>query len=396
MNCVVLKKGKYFNYSYSSLRWDPWGQPTEYKIIVCESWQQGFKLAKELGHDMVLFVDSGTVFNDVDAFAESLKTYPHQGLIGHIIDPLDKDKFYSLHPQCFLINVNQFDEDVFADGEFVYPSVQRSSQNIHDEYTPLWLKPMEGQHFKAHTQNDFGQKILARQLMQNKIVSNWHQKIRDNKIYLYRDEIRDDWLQRQQCYVDLAEKHLWILNNQPTRFIDSEHLISPASGLFWMLGTTADSIDLVDISHWQLKLVQSMIDSWDGAEYGKFVYNFIVKNKIRHVQFDCFMSDTAKLELLSNKQRFCEYVDQKFAEQLKTFSTTPENFINQWKIIKHKQISLNHENMVDWLLQANLSNTTGIWLSNILEYKYTWIKSTDKDIQQCKNRIVEFGCKVEL
>jgi hypothetical protein len=394
MDCVVIRKGKYFHYSYSSVRWNRWGAPTNYDIIICNDWKEGLEKSQADNKNLVLFIDSGTVFNDIEDFVEKLKTYPHQGLIGHIIDPLDKNKFYSLHPQCFLLDVKKFQSDIFDNGDFVVPDSQRSEQNIHDDYTPLWLKPGKNPSSTA-IQSEFGQKIISQQICRNEIVSNWHQKIRDNKIFLYRDEIRDTWIASQKSYLDLAEQHLWVLNNQPMRSIDTNHLISPASGLFWMIGTTAENIDLVDISRYQLDLAKNLVDHWNGIDYGSFVYDFIVRRKIRHIQLDVTMSDSDKLKLLSDKNSFCKYVNDRFISQLEIFSISLDEFTQMWQQIRNKKISYNLENMVKWLLDANLSADTGIWLSNILDYKYTWIKSSDKDIEDCQAKLKKIGCRVE-
>jgi hypothetical protein len=394
MTCIVIRRGKYFNYTYASVRWNTWGEPTKYNILVCDDWHSGFCQAKRLDKKLVLFLDSGTVFNNIESFVESIKTYPHQGLVGHIIDPLDHSKFYSLHPQCFLMNITEFESEVFVDGEFTSPAVERSKKNIHDNYTPLWVKPVDGPVILS-TQQEFGQKILASHLSNNKVVSNWHQKLRDNKIYLYRNEIRDNWIQSQKSYTNLAEEHVWILNNQPVKPMVGNKLISPASGTYWMTGTGADCIDLVDISHRQIQLAQELIKNWDGNDYGSFVYDFIIKNKLRHLQFDINFDSQQKIQLISSKDKFCKYVNEKFQQQLALLSIEADQFVYIWQQVKIKKISFYKKNMIDYLLETNLDSDCALWLSNIFEYKYTWIKSTHDEISACKEKIKLSGCQVQ-
>lgn len=393
MDCIIIRTGKYFNYTYASTRWDAWGTPTDYEILICSCWQDGFQQARNLGKKSVLFLDSGTVFNDINDFVKKIRSYPHQGLIGHIIDPLDTKKFYSLHPQCFLMDVQNFDIDMFDDGVYQAPTVERSGSNIHDNYTPLWLKSVPGDYTPMY-QDKFGQKILARQLSQGKIVSNWHQKLRDNKIYLYRNDIRDSWIQKQQSYIDMAEQHLWILNNQLVDRIDVKHLISPASGVFWMAGSDAETIDLVDISQWQIALVENLINHWDGHDYGSFVRDFVIKNKIKHLQFDVAMEQADKVKLLVDKDRFCEYVNSRFREQIQGLGIDPGNFSDHWDKVRRKKITLHLTNMVNYLLKTDLGPDYGVWLSNILDYKYTWVKSTAEQIQICREYLTDSCCHV--
>jgi len=391
MISVVIKKGKYFNYTYGSVRWDKWGTPINNPIIVCDDWKQGLAQARLLDNNLTLFVNSGTVFNDIQKFLDDLNNYPHRGLIGHIIDPIDDSKFYSLHPQCFLLDCKKFDDDIFDDSEFARPLVERSKLNIHDNYTPLWLRPLGGVHSIAQ-QDSFGQKILAQQLSQNKIVSNWHQKLRDNKIYLYREELRDNWIMSQQSYIELAEKQLWIFNNQNLDFIDCERLISPASGLFWMIGNNARVIDLLDISASQIDLVKKMVREWNGNDYGSFVYNFVISNKIQHFQLDTPMSESDKIKLISNKKSFCSYVNDQFKKQLNDFSISLTDFQKLWPLITNKKISYSVTDMIHYLLSTDLRATDGVWLSNILEYKYAWIKHDHQKIQECKDRLIQAKC----
>lgn len=393
MNCIVIKKGKYFHFTYSSVRWNQYGRPTDYNILTCEDWKEGLRQVQS--QDLVLFIDSGTVFHDIESFVKDLEIYPHQGLIGHIIDPLDSSKFFSLHPQCFLLDPKKFSENIFVDEMFDAPATDRSERNIHDDYTPLWLRPGKGS-VTPSVQTDFGQKIIAQQIASGKIVSNLHQKLRGNKIFLYRDELRDDWIEKQKPYFDLAEKHLWILNNQPTTPMDTPHLVCPASGLYWMLELVCDRIDLVDISKHQLDLAKNLVAYWDGVNYGNFVHNFLKKNKVhhRHLQFDTEMEESDKLGLIANKQYFCQYVNDRFMKKLNEYNISPGEFIQHWSCMSQKKISYHNTNMVDWLMSAELSSASGVWLSNIMHYKYTWLKSTEAEILRCQDRLTEIECRV--
>jgi len=70
---------------------------------------------------------------------------------GHILD--FNDEWYWLHPQFFVVNIRQWkalgrpDFGMFngAKTTIDLPNSTRSSENVHDGYTPLWLKPQPGQ-----------------------------------------------------------------------------------------------------------------------------------------------------------------------------------------------------------------------------------------------------------
>ena len=282
----IIRKEKYFNFTYASIRFGPFGPQTDFPIIVCDTWKEGFEQAKKQNYKYAVFCNSGTVFNDINDFQEKIKNYPHKGLIGHIVDPLVKDEFFSLHPQCFLLELDKFSSEDFEDGEFETYGITRSDKNIHDNYTPLWI--CANQRIRVKTsQTKFGQKLIAAQLNNKLIVSNWHQKLRDNKIYLYTPELYVKWMDEQQDYLNLAEKQLWITNNQPLSFTDASHLVSPASGLFWIISAITKSVEkitLVDISLPQIELARELINNWDGNNYSEFVFNFVKNKQLKHLQ----------------------------------------------------------------------------------------------------------------
>ena len=377
MYAIVILKRKYFNLTYASVRFNPYGQPTKYPIIICEDWKSGFEQAKTQGYNQTLFCDSGTVFKDIDEFLEKLDNYPHQGVIGHIIDPLIENEYFSLHPQCFLLDVNKFSNECFDEGSFESYEILRSEINIHDNYTPLWVRP--GKNKITGYQSKFGQKIIAAQLDNGQLVSNWHHKLRDNKIYLYRPEIYDNWINLQQEYSNLAEQQLWITNNQDLTFADADHLISPAAGLFWIISAITKSINkitLCDISKNQIALAQALIDGWDGANYGEFVFNFIKNKKLKHLQFDKPLTPLEKLRIYK-KEKFCQLVDGIFKQQISAHNLSEKEFQEKWNKVKTIPIDIINDNIVKQITSGNITLTPAstIWISNILDYKYTWINS---------------------
>ena len=382
MYAIVILKGKYFNFTYASVRFDGHGQPTAYPIIVCADWKTGFEQAKQQGHTRVLFCNSGTVFKDINDFMKQIDNYPHRGLIGHIIDPLVEGEFFSLHPQCFLLDVDKFSGECFEDGEFESYNIVRSDKNIHDNYTPLWIRA--GNTKIRQQQNKFGQRLIATQLKNKLMVSNWHQKLRNNKRNLYTKELCNDWLTLKQEYINLAEQQLWITNNEMLSFIDSSHLISPASGLFWMMSAATKSlgkITLIDISKTQIELAQELIKNWNGVDYGAFVFDFVKNRKLKHLQFDKPLSSLEKIQI-QKKDYFCQKVNDIFKKQLIDLDLTTQDFQESWNKITTIPINIVNDSIINQINAGyvKLDNNSSIWLSNILDYKYTWLTSTTEEI----------------
>jgi hypothetical protein len=396
MYAIVILKGKFFNFTYASIRFNQYGQQTSYPIIVCDDWKSGFDQAKKQKYNRVLFCDSGTVFKDINDFLSQIKNYPHQGLIGHIMDPLIAGEYFSLHPQCFLLDLDKFSDDCFDDGEVETYEIVRSNDNIHDDYTPLWVRA--GNNKIKIQQTKFGQKLIANQLKNKRIVSNWHRKLRDNKIYLYRSEIYDRWFTLQQDYITMAEQQLWITNNQDLLFKDTKHLISPASGLFWIMSAIAKSIDkitLVDISKTQIELAQLLVNTWNGVNYSEFVFNFIKQKKLKHLQFEKPLSPLEQLQV-QKREYFCQRVDELFQQQLTAHNLTKEEFQARWANIKKIPIDIINDNIVNQINSKHITLTADctIWISNILDYKYTWLKSTVEEIELFNSILKSSGAHV--
>jgi hypothetical protein len=364
----VILDGTYKNLSLASIRFEKFGSLTKYPIIECTSWVEGFLKAQDYSH--IVFLSSGTVFTDIEKFINMLNNYPHQGLIGHITD----NGNFSLHPQCFLLETKLFTVDDFNVADYDV-SVIRSDKNIHHDYTPLWLRP--GTEIKHYNGRDFGERLIAAQLSRGYIVVNWNNSIRQFKQYLYTSEQADAYIQSQQDYFDLAENQLWVLNNETIEAAPKhKHLVCPASGLFWMLNlinTKIESIDLVDISRPQLQLAKELLDKWDGVDYGTFVYDFIKRNQIVHYNLENPNLSKQERVLLLKRSVFVNRVNTIFAQHM------PEDFSIRWQKDKTKQIKFYNQDIIDFLKTA--SGEFDIWLSNILNYKYTMLKHSITELQ---------------
>jgi hypothetical protein len=215
---------------------------------------------------------------------------------------------------------------------------------------------------------------------------------------LYREEIYQRWLESQQKYIDLAESQLWITNNQKLFYKDTKHLISPASGLYWIMSAVTQDIDkitLVDISKNQIELATLLVNQWDGTNYSEFVFNFIKDKKLTHLQFDQPLSPLERLQM-QKKEYFCQRVDNLFQQQLDNVNLTKDEFQTKWANIKNILFNIINDNIVSQVNSGavTLDTTTTIWLSTILDYKYTWFKSTAEEIDQFSNILKSSGAQI--
>jgi hypothetical protein len=361
---VVLLNGPKQYLTLATVQYDKYGQRNRQHIIKCDSWQQGFEQACNQGFTHALFVKNGTVFNDWDAWSHLLNSYPHQGLVGHIIWHPGQQAY--LDDQCWFMDLEQFDLEDFSTSIIQQPVPVRSEKNLHDDYTPMWIKPSGN--IETFESNQFGQGLIAKQLSNNRSVVNWNNAARSIKQFEYNDGDAKSWL---KDYINLAETQLWVLNNEQISVEPVAHLVTPGAGLYWVLHKChpdVNVIDIVDISQTQLDFCKHLQDTWDGHDYGQFVWNYIKKNNLVHYELD--RQDLTPLERLYFKKQkyFVEYVNAAFEKLVKQAGI--DDFNSAWANSKC-QINIASGNLAEYVIPKGAR----AWMSNILNYKYTLIAS---------------------
>jgi len=378
---IVLKNGDHNNITKAGILFDKYGTKTQEKIIYCDSWKQGFLEAKKQGYTEALFVDSGTVIIDWKSFKNIIQTYPSRDLIAHLI--WQADSFPKIHDQCWFANLQIFDENDFDPLDIDCPIPIRSDRNLHEDYTPLWIKP--GKKRVSFKSEFFGQNLIAKQLDRGQGVLNWNNSIRELKYFLYRDT---DW--KQNCniwfneYINLSESQLWILNNEDIDVVDVSSMLTPGSGLFWMMNFISQrltELQIVDISHIQTKFCQTLIEQWDGDDYGSFAWDFIQNNRLSHYEIDqANLSDLSRLKLRS-KTYFVDHVNNFFNCTIEKFDI--RDFKARWNQARqNKKITVCQGDLIDWVLDGKSKNIEYIWKSNILSYKWTMLHNTENKIKK--------------
>lgn len=356
---VILKEPGYY-LTLGTVRYGQWGERNQQPIITCESWIEGFNIARNRGFTHALFVKSGTVFRDWEKWCELINKYPHQGLVGHIIWHPGHHPY--LDDQCWFMNLAKFTESDFNSDTIQQPIPMRSKNDLHDDYTPLWLRPTDSTETFASTA--FGQGLIAQQLNNNRSVVNWNNAARDIKKFAYKNEDVLIWFSE---YIGLAETQLWVFNNEPITVSASRYLVAPGSGLYWMLHKChpeVEAIDIVDISKTQIDFCNHVQKNWDGSDYGQFVWDYITKHNLIHYELDrTNLSRTDRL-LFKKQKVFVDYVNKVFAETVKQAGIV--DFKNAWTNSKCK-VKITLGNLVEYTIPRNAR----VWMSNILDYKYT-------------------------
>lgn len=361
---VVVLRGKNLNLTLASIKFSYWGSSTNTEITVVDTWEEVF-LKYQTG--LVLFVKSGTVFTDFVEFSNKINQYPHQGLIGHLVH---KDGSCYLDDQCFLLDIEKFTSDDFLIEPHTMVNVVRSNQNIHHDYTPLWVKKDIGEHSQ---QGQFGTKLLDKHLRTNKVAVNWNHKFRNIKKFLYNDILVTEYLQTQKKYISMCQNQLWLLNNEPIILFNQDTFTGPASGLFWIFNfacTTTKTFDIVDISKPQLELAKNIWKNWNGLDYGNFVaYN--IDTKLNFQVDDTSLSKVDFLKL-KNRNRLANYLQSKFDALCPV-----DDFVEKWQQAKlTKRITFKNGDLLDYPLNGK------VWASNISNFKYTLLTHSYEKVEE--------------
>jgi len=149
-----------------------------------------------------------------------------------------------------------------------------------------------------------------------------------------------------------------------------------------ILEPATQHIQIVDISLTQIKFCTELWNNWNGIDYGNFVWNFIVQNKLVHYELDNpNLTPLGRLKLRS-KKTFVEYVNQKF------HSIMDENFESSWLTAKQtKTVDFCNDNLINWVLHNDVDKYDDIWCSNILNYKWTLLHTTVDDYKNFQAKL---------
>jgi hypothetical protein len=365
----------------ASVLYDEFGKKRKIPIFTCTTWQEAFEYAHINEYQRVLFLDSGTVILDWKKWQSQIEQYPHNGFIAHI-KYHSTDTVPDIDDQAFFLDLQYFPKSIAEYQPESVCSILASNKHIHHDYTPLWIKP--GPEQIKSTPKNFLQKLVYYHLNENKkTIVNWHQKLRDNKIYLYNNNnpyYQSLWVDYFNQYKNIAEGQLWIFNNEklPNQSVTGK-ILTPGSGLFWMLcaiDQNCTKITICDISKNQVNFCSKLWEDWNGRDYGGFVVDFMSEHNVKHFQLDDpALGKEERVKMLSKKY-LKTYVNAKFEELLETYNV--DNFVGKWTGAKFKPVDFYNQSILD----QDLTKYDAIWCSNILDYKWTLLNHNKECVDQ--------------
>jgi hypothetical protein len=374
---------------------------TGYDVLVGDDEDELLRIASSGSYTHAVVTLMGTIWGDNEEFYLLLdeKVKEDWFLMGHILDK--KSAYYELHPQCYVINLTQYqslghpdigNRILYTDHEQLVPI--RSEENYHDDYTPIWIRA--GHDRKIFEHKCHGWNILRLAFENNLTVLTFTEDFRNSKRYFYPDD--DDSVKHQSKFyleTTVASRH-WInpfgTSRLPCNTLQGplKNLVTTCNGLDWIFylknygfehGT---KVKFVDYNMMFLEFTKRLL-SWDGVDYIKFLNEFGQEK----TEFLGLPNDTwygIKYGLEERWHEFKETVDWEstWAEikQKVTFEFCYKDFL-------HEEVGHN------WIDSTYNNQRTLINLSHVFSYHSTAIFYTllyrlqleNKTIDQLKNTV---------
>lgn len=214
---------------------------------------------------------------------------------GHI---LHRNGYYHLHPQFFCVNVKVYQEWAQGlepqSGTVKSVPVQRSDENMHDDYTPVWLQPIQGDIEDTGAPDGFASRFIAWLMSKGHKVVNIPWDIRANKVYSYVDYSHEDirkfikdsnyrcldsgvsqFLDYMRRNLEALDKGFYPVNTEPFTQFNRNDIefglfagvcggIKPAIITYQPCFTRDVKVILFDISHMAIEWQKWLRKHWDG------------------------------------------------------------------------------------------------------------------------------------
>lgn len=332
-------------------------------------------------------------------------------IIGHILDY--KEDYCGLHTQCLLVNLDyyrKFNKPAFGRTKQLepinLPVPIRSKKDIHDNYTPYWLRT-SGK-YKKYIPMYEGWNFINISLRNNLTIFNWASPLRALKKYYYPNKTSRDTILKD-C--ELYDKHYPVFYYN-TEFINSKslykdkinikHLYCVAAGLkpnvlLRIFNFNKDTtITYFDFSKNSLFMKEYIRNNWNGSDYIDFIQD--VRNKFNMLELD----NHTKIKNIAS-------INKQWAHILSFWDNDISLFKKDWNIYKHLPHRYIHCNVVTnpypLLKYINCEPESVIWWSNVFFTHYSCyniefkLQKNMKDIYQkwitelnkCNPNLLIFG-----
>lgn len=283
-------------------------------------------------------------------------------LVGHILDR--KEKYYELHRQHFIINVEKWKElgaPSFTTQEVgSVTEVKRSQDNFHDDYTPTWIETKNVQNIKK-TKLRYGGHVISEFLKAGLRVRPFENKERSDKNFVYYDE-------SEQISNALSIAHL----SQPNSFYYPK-ATSHKEKIFWRCYPTYLSVANGIESLYRIKNVYPWINEiifYDVSLPALIFTELLIKKYTK--DYKSFVQEYEKETGAGQYNKSYDSIDC-----LDDY-TDPEEILPVLEHIrKNVQVQYRFGDITRTSVIDSLKNDTLINLSNVFQYKFNILRTSE-------------------
>jgi hypothetical protein len=340
-------------------------------------------------------------------------------ILCHILDynlnPYRKKLYYSLHEQCMLINV----KDWVASGKPQYKkashvveqtmcAVIRSEDNIHDNYTPYWIKPTSEKITLTGDLPD-GWGFIDGFCSNRFTIGNFPNHIREMKMHLYPDHGTEleQILNKDNFSIPKEEQQRkWLANTEVTKKANDVYIFNTCSiekedfrikkvENLYSVGSGFKPLLLLNQCEWDdktrvvyfdnskkaLNFKKWLLEHWDGEDYPS-IANYYKETVDADVNFIWHYKNPDSYKEWQN-------IIAKFGSKADWL-----DFWNKYKKLEHHFLEIDLFENFDQLI-SDMKNNQGnnlIWFSNIfysiISLRYFTPQELDSHYQNFYSQIV--------
>jgi len=300
------------------------------------------------------------------------------GVAGH---PLcHPGRWIELHHQFFIVNMSAWIEvgmPNFGDWEMgpkLVPVIERSEENFHHDYTPLWVNPTS--EVKELTRLEPGWELVSAMMFGDWPVITLTETIRLSKFYTYPEDNTDKFLSSIETLTPFPEQNWnqnkWIEDSRAVKdqiwLFNSEDMTIENKGIFELVINTASGFKLFDLfKHPQRLSTEAKIVVYDFNPIALQWYQHLHTYKDNDI-LSCIRSFPERNHFTWIGRHSSEYTeDQGFqngmSELFQHFGSE-KNFIHYWQDFKQRDVAF---------LQVDLYKDAIPLLDIIQDYKNVWM-----------------------
>lgn len=284
-----------------------------YSVYQSESEDLALNTVADLGYKYAVVFSTGTEFiNGYNFFTEINKLIESDFYIyGHILDR--GEAYYELHHQCYLINLDRYQQlgrpeigQEKLGSTHVQSVPNRSLENVHDDYTPVYVTP--GTVNKTYNHKLHGWNIVSKILEAGGSISAFNDQIRNSKKHYYPEHQTEflkhiSWAYARYNYC--ASDFVHTENTEVVNFIDDDYdqIITPASGCWfqnYINGKRPITVVYYDYN-------QQSLDYWklNAPAINNVTYKFVKIDLLGIYNVEDLIINTDKKTLINLSNIFC-------------------------------------------------------------------------------------------